>query len=94
MQERDEFAGSIYKCLKDNVQRFSLSCDNVSSGSANNANVNFGKKKSVYQHLLNGNDTIFKASCTAHIIHNCCKYDSEVVDTDIKTVMLKTFSHF
>jgi hypothetical protein len=66
---------------------------NLSSFSADNANVNFGKKKSVYQHLLDDNDTI-KANCTAHIIHNCCKHASECFDIDIETVIPKTLRHF
>jgi hypothetical protein len=94
VQEPDVSAGSIHKYLKDSIQHFGLSCDNLSSFSADNANVNFGRKKSVYQHLLNHNDTIGKANCTAHIIHNCCKHASKFLDIDIKTIILRTYSHF
>jgi hypothetical protein len=61
---------------------------------ADNANLNFGKKKSVYQNLLNDIDAVVEANCAAHIIHNCCKHASEVLETDVKTVILKTYNHF
>jgi hypothetical protein len=48
VQEPDESADSIHKCLKDSIKRFDLSCDNLSSVSADNANVNLGENKSVY----------------------------------------------
>lgn len=36
------------------------SCDNLSSFSADNPDVNFGKKKSVHQHLLSDSDFLLK----------------------------------
>jgi hypothetical protein len=93
VQELSESAGSVHKSLEDSTQHVGLSCDKISLFSADDANMNFGKK-SVYQHLLSDNDTVAKANCTAHIIHNCCKHASELMDIDIEVVILKASAIF
>jgi hypothetical protein len=90
VQEANEYAGSVHKCVKDSIQRSGLICVNISSFSRDNANVNFGKKKLVYQHLRNVSDAIVKGNCSAHIIQNCCKHASKILDIDFETVILKT----
>jgi hypothetical protein len=36
--------------------------------------------------LLSDNNTILKANCNAHIINNCCKKGSDILDIDIGNV--------
>jgi hypothetical protein len=71
VQEPDKTAGSIHKCYE---RKYSAFCPadfgNLTSFSADNASVNFGRKKSMYQHLRDDSG-IVKADCIAQNIHNC-----------------------
>jgi hypothetical protein len=94
MEESNESSSSIYRILKVCIQLFGLCCNNVTSISADNVCVNFGKRKSVYKHLLSDNNAILKVNCNAHMIHNYCKKRSDVLYIDIGTVILKAYGHF
>lgn len=80
----------IMKCLTD----LGLPVDNVTSYSADNANVNYGVKNSVYQKLLEINSHIVKANCNAHVIHNAAKFACVKLPLDITTLVNKIYSEF
>ena len=59
----------LCRVLRDNE----LEINNVSAYFADNASVNYGVNKSVYQKLLLENDKIEAAHCNNHILHNSAK---------------------
>ena len=89
IEDSNETASAIFENLKQCVNKFNLSVENLVSYSADNANVNFGVRNSVYKKFQDENSAIVKANCSPHIIHNTCKYASDMLDVDIETVILK-----
>ncbi|PSN30047.1 hypothetical protein C0J52_21210 [Blattella germanica] len=74
IEDSNETAIAIFENLKQCVNKFHLSVENLVSYSADNANVNFGVRNSVYKKFQYENSAIVKANHSAHIIHNTCKY--------------------
>jgi hypothetical protein len=70
-----------------------LLVDKVSSYTADNTNVNYGKYNSVFR-LYNSSKKILKSNCLAHIVHNAMKHTSDYLDIDVETIVLEVFSHF
>uniref|UniRef100_H3ALZ6 DUF4371 domain-containing protein n=1 Tax=Latimeria chalumnae TaxID=7897 RepID=H3ALZ6_LATCH len=94
VEQGDEFASSITDLVMDRVKKFGLQIENISAYSADNTNVNFGRKYSVYELLRNQNESILKANCLAHVVHNACRKASNRLPTDIENLALKAYSHF
>lgn len=76
--------------LKDNGLRLEM----FSAYTADNASVNYGMFKSVYQKLKADNAGIIKANCMPHVMHNCVKYAGNKLDIDIECTTNKIYSHF
>lgn len=66
----------------------------ISAYTAENASVNYGRNKSVFQSLKADNSGIIKANCMAYIVHNCATHAGDRLNIDIDSVVNKIFSHF
>jgi hypothetical protein len=85
----DETSAGIANKIKAKLTENSLSLENISSYSADNASVNFGKHNSVFQKLRQLNPSIQRANCPAHILHNCAKQAADKLSwTSIWRVLL------
>lgn len=89
-----ETSKSITDEISTRITAFGLKIENVSAFCADNANVNYGRKHSVYTLLKNDNENIVGANCCAHISHNVCKHGSEKLKIDIETLVIKIYNHF
>lgn len=83
-----ESAEAIAKKLCDCLKALKLPLSAVTSYSADNASVNYGKNKSVYQILTKENPAILKANCFLHVFHNAGKFAVKKIDQkyDIETL--------
>jgi hypothetical protein len=68
--------------------------ENISSYSADNASVNFGKHNSVFKKLQQLNPSIQRANCPAHIKHNCAKQAPDKLDIDMESLVVKILHNF
>ena len=68
--------------------------ERVSCLSVDNANCNFGEKHSLYTNVRTLNDSVIKANCNAHIVHNTLKFALGNLNVDIENIVLKIYSHF
>lgn len=94
VERADETSISICNMIVENLDYHSLSLDQVSAYSADNANVNFGIRHSVFQMLQLRNENIFKANCSNHIVHNAMKFALDKLDIDVENIVLKIYNHF
>ncbi len=72
-EDPNETSFAIYKNLKESLEKNNLNIQNVIAYGADNASVNYGINKSVYVNLKNENDSVLKANCNCHIVHNTAK---------------------
>ena len=72
-----ESSEAIAHRIKSVFEKNNLSLSSVSSYSADNALVNYGKHSSVYQKLKLNNSYIVQANCNCHVLNNCVKYASK-----------------
>ncbi|KAJ8875656.1 hypothetical protein PR048_023553 [Dryococelus australis] len=94
IEQSDESANRIYKLLKQSVEQNGLDLRNVSSYSADNAFVNYGKHQSITTFLKNDNENMLKANCSNHVLHNSCRRACESLSIDIEVFVLKLYGHF
>lgn len=92
-EDPNEKAVDIYMNIKTRLESFGLDISNVSTYSADNCNVNFGIRNSVYQLLLKDNERILPTGCPAHVLHNAVKYAIERCDFDVEHLVLKVYGH-
>jgi hypothetical protein len=93
-EDPNETSFAIYKNLKESLEKNNLNIQNVIAYGADNASVNYGINKSVYVNLKNENDSVLKANCNCHIVHNTAKYRLMKISLDIENLVTKIFSHF
>lgn len=94
-EDAKEDASAITTALRNRLDKLGLPLSSVSSYSADNANVNYGRHHSVYQLLKDHAPNIVKANCCAHMVHNTLKHALEQVYTvDVETIVIRTFNHF
>lgn len=68
-----EMSIDIANSLKSKLEDRMLSLINVTSSCADNANVNFGSKKTVFVELKKSNANIIGIGCLCHVLHNAFK---------------------
>jgi hypothetical protein len=66
----------------------------VSAFSADNTNVNFGCNHSIYTKFKELNNSIIKAGCPVHILHNASNFATNKLKVDVECLLLKISSHF
>jgi hypothetical protein len=92
--DSEESSGAIANQLTSRLKKMDLSIQNVSTFSADNASVSYGKHSSVFQNLKKVNDGIIVANCPAHILHNAAKKAADKMAVDVEVLVVKTFNHF
>ena len=93
-EDSKEASADIFECIINVLVKHELSVEKVSGYSADNANVNFGRKNSVFQKLKAKNPRILKLDCKCHLIHNAAKKGSKCLSCDVECLVLKVFSTF
>lgn len=88
-KDSHESAIDISNHLNACLDKYNLNINNVSSFSADNAPVNYGKKHSVYQKLTDINPNILKSNCNAHIVHNAGRHACKKVSYDVENLIPK-----
>lgn len=90
----DEHSGEVVQMLQTAIEDCGLDVQNVSAYSADNASVNFGRRKSVFTGLQSINANIVKANCNAHVIHNTLRKVTDSLNCDVETIITSVYSHF
>ena len=84
----------IYAQLERIVNAHQIGFNKISSYSADNAPVNYGRWHSVYQKLKEKNGFIVKANCNCHVLHNSVKHSLPSLSYDVEGLVLKVYSEF
>ena len=66
----------------------------VSSYSADNASVNYGKHPSVFQKLKQQNNNIVPANCNCDVMNNTIKYALKAFSFDVESFVIKCYNSF
>ena len=90
----NESSEAIAHRIKSAIEKNNLSLSSVSSYSADNASVNYGKHSSVYQKLKLNNSYIVQANCNCHVLNNCVKYALKAFTFDVESFVIKTYNSF
>lgn len=69
-EDSHEYSIDIFEHLWQFLTVNSLEVNYVSTFSADNANVNYGKHNSVLTKFVEKNPDILKTNCNCHVIHN------------------------
>lgn len=80
--------------LPAKLENAGLYVKNMSKYAADNARVNYGKHKSVYQKLKLTYTYVLPANSLAHILHNATQYAASNLNFDVKNAVLKIYCHF
>lgn len=89
-----ETSESIYNEIITRLKMNNLKINDIVSYSADNASVNFGKFKSVFNNLKYENNLLIQANCLCHVIHNCAKHSLMKLPFDFENLIMKIFAHF
>nr|XP_049699481.1 uncharacterized protein LOC126055228 [Helicoverpa armigera] len=93
-EDAHETASAIYENLVTRLKEHNIGTKHLTSYCADNANVNFGCRNSVFQLLHHDNDNILSVGCPAHILHNSVKYSLGKSKFDLENFILKLHNHF
>jgi len=93
-EDSDETAAAITEQILNVIIKNGLSMNMVSSYSADNASVNFGKHDGVYKKLQTVNEHLLPAGCPAHILHNTAKKACDILHFDVESLILKVYNSF
>jgi hypothetical protein len=93
-EDFNESSAAIYDNIIRILKLNDLKIENISGFCADNASVNYGIHKSVFQNLKNENDLILKANCNCHVIHNAAKFGLLKLSLDIENLVIKVYNHF
>lgn len=93
-EANSEKSNDIAESLKTKLEGRNLHLANVTSFSADNANVNFGSKKSVFVELKKTNPDMIGMGCLCHIIHNSFKNALKLLKLDIENIVIRVFNEF
>uniref|UniRef100_H3B2U2 DUF4371 domain-containing protein n=1 Tax=Latimeria chalumnae TaxID=7897 RepID=H3B2U2_LATCH len=94
VENPDESANGIVKCITSSLENVGLSLDNVSAFSADNTNVNYDVHNSVYTDLHKNHENLLQGNCRAHIVHNAVRHTLNELSVDIETIVLKVCGFF
>ena len=80
---------AIYNNIIRKLKENKLKISNIVAYGADYASVNYGICQSVFQNLNNENNTIVKANCLCHVLHNAAKYSLMKLPFDIENFVIK-----
>ena len=66
----------------------------LTSFCADNANVNFGARQSVFVELKKLNEHIVPIGCNCHVLHNALKKFNNALRFDVDVIVIKIFNEF
>lgn len=89
-----ESSQSIYAEIKERLKQNNLKIENIVAFTADNAPVNYGVNNSVFANLKYENDSLIKANCLCHILHNTAKYSFIKYPIDIQNLVIKIYGYF
>lgn len=89
-----EMSIDIANSIKSKLEDRKLSLINVTSLSADNANVNFGSRKSVFVEFKKSNPNILGIGCLCHVLNNAFKNGLKLLKFDLEYIIIKTFNEF
>ena len=92
--DSNEPSEAIAHRIKSVNEKNNLSLSSVSSYSADNALVNYGKHSSVYRKPKLMNSYIVQANCNCHVLNNCVKYALKAFTFDVESFVIKTYNSF
>lgn len=92
--DANETAIGIYNNIVTRLKNYDIDLKYLTSYSADNTNVNFGDKHSVFKLLQNDNNKIIAVGCPAHILHNGVKHAIEKCKFDVENMVLKVYNYF
>lgn len=90
----NEKSQTVGSALKHKLAESNVKIECASSYGADNANVNFGKKQSVFTELQKANQDILAAGCPCHIIHNAFKYGLRNLRFELDVIITKIYNEF
>lgn len=85
---------TISNALTQQIAVNELSVKNITAYGADNANINFGRTKSVFVELNKINGNIIPAGCNLHILHNTAKKACNCLSIDIESIIIKIYNEF
>lgn len=96
-EDNDETSEAIAAKLIECLEKYGMLRNNklVAYG-ADNASVNYGKFKSVFQHLKRKLNlpNLIAAHCHAHILHNTAKQALKTLSLNVESLVIEVFSEF
>ena len=92
--DHNETASAISDRIKSVITDNGLSIHNMSAFTADNASVNYGKHRSVYQSLKDTNSNLVAANCNCHVLHNMAKFACKLLKYDVEGLVIKVFNEF
>ena len=92
--DSNESSEAIAHRILSVIEKNNLSLSSVSSYSADNASVYYGKHSSVYQKLKLINSHIVQANCNCHVLSNCVKYALKAFSFDVESFVIETCNSF
>lgn len=93
-ENSNESADGMFAAIKESMDSYNLSFNQVSGLSADNCNANYGIHHSLYTNIKKEAPDLIKGNCHAHIVHNTVKYAMGYLIFDIENIILKIYSHF
>ncbi|XP_014297799.2 uncharacterized protein LOC106693662 [Microplitis demolitor] len=93
-EDADETASAIHTNLVTRLKECNIDTKHLTSYCADNADVNFGCRNSVFQLLQHDKKNILSVGCPAHILHNSVKHGLSKINFDLENFILKLHNHF
>ena len=90
--DNDETSQAIADQLKTIIEGNELNLKYVSSYSADNASVNYGKHPSLFQKLKQQNNNIVPANCNCDVMNNTIKYALKAFSFDVESFVIKCYN--
>jgi hypothetical protein len=93
-EDPKECSQDIYDNITRKIKQNNLKIENIVAYAADNASVNYGQHNSVFTNLKLENDSIIKANCLCHVLHNTAKHGLVKYPLDVEILIMKIFAHF
>lgn len=95
-EDNDETSEAIAAKLIESLEKSGMARNKLVAYGADNASVNYGKFKSVFQHLkrILKLPNLIAGHCHAHILHNTGKQALKTISFNVESFVIEVFSEF
>lgn len=94
-EDSNETSEAIADRIRGLLVKNGLDIKRITAYTADNAAVNYGKNKSVFQNLKKDIPNLIPAGCNCHIIHNTAKHAGKALgDMDVESLVIKVYNEF